>query len=201
MKRCPGCGFTFADFHRVCDFDGAELVDEPQRHFAPAPTPSRFWHVLKSPLFLAGAGLVFVLASALMVGYYDATNQLTSTAGNQPAQNATAGPLSPAQDSTASIDQAQVENKTPAASTHARVARNSKRANPSFTSRRQTNIARATTITSRRSIRTNTARNRSSESPAVDQREAKEEAAHRKDPKLVAVLKTTWNVLKKPFKF
>lgn len=201
MKRCPGCGFTFADFHRVCDFDGTELVDEPQRPAAPAPTPSRFWHVLKSPLFLAGAGLVFVLASALMVGYYDATNQLQSTAGNQPAQSSSAGPVPQAEDATPSIDEARAEIKTAAASTRARRASNAKRANPSFLSRRQTNIARATTGTSRRSIRTNTANNRSSESPAAYQRQAREEAAHRKDPKLVAVLKTTWNVLKKPFKF
>jgi hypothetical protein len=54
---------------------------------------------------------------------------------------------------------------------------------------------------SRQSTRTNTAKNRAGKSPAADQREVREESAHRKDPKLVAVLKTTWNVLKKPFKF
>ena len=202
MKRCPGCGFTFADFHRVCDFDGAELVDETLRPPAPAKPPSRFWQVLKSPMFVAGAGLVFVLASALLVGYYDATNQLKPAASNQPGPGASARPVTPAQDSTASQDQARAEIKTPAAATHAPVTSNSKRANQS--SRRQTNIARTSTGVSREVARTNTARDRSRKSPAADQREVREvreEPAHRKDPKLVAALKTTWNVLKKPFKF
>jgi hypothetical protein len=202
MKRCPSCDFTFADTHRVCDFDGAELVDEPQRPPSPAKTPSRFWQVLKSPMFAAGAGLVFVLASALLVGYYDAANQLNSTAGNKSEPGSAAAPVTRAQDSTQSEDQARAEIKTPAASTRTPVAGKSKRANQSsFTTRRHTNIARVSTVTSREVARSNTARDRSSKSPAAEPREAREEAAHRKDPKLVAVLKTTWNVLKKPFKF
>jgi hypothetical protein len=211
MKRCPSCGFTFADFHRVCDFDGAELVEEPQRQPSPAKAPSRFWRVLKSEMFVAAAGLLFVLVSALLVGYYDATNQLKPIAGDQTPPEAPASPITPAQDSTASIDQAWAENKTPSASIRAAdernpiVARNSKRSKqPSFAARPHPGIARASTITSRHSTGTTVARDRSPKSTTAERLEAnevREKAAHRKDPKLVAMLKTTWNVLKKPFKF
>jgi hypothetical protein len=199
MKRCPSCEFTFADFHRVCDFDGAELVDEPPRPPAPAKTPSRFWRVLKSEMFVAAAGLVFVLASALLVGYYEVTNQLNSTAGNQTAPGAS---VSPAPNSAQAPDKAPAEDETPVASARASDQRNSKRSHQSaFTLRRQTNIARVSTRAPREALPTSTAKNRPGKSPFAVEREVKEEAAHRKDPKLVAVLKTTWNVLKKPFKF
>jgi hypothetical protein len=201
MKRCPCCDFTFADFHRVCDFDGAELIDDPERPRPNAKAPSRFWQFLKSPPFLAGSGLVFVLASALLIGYYDATNQLNSTAVNQPPQSTSADPITAAQDSTPSTDQARAEIKTPA---RAPVTSNSKRANQSsFTARRQTSIARISPRSSRQSARASTAssaRARPGKSQAAETREAKE-TGNRKDPKLVAMLKTTWNVLKKPFKF
>src|SRR5438128_7985152 len=42
---------------------------------ARASPPSRFRRVLESPLFLTGLAVVAVLASALLIGYYDSASQ------------------------------------------------------------------------------------------------------------------------------
>src|SRR2546430_15731270 len=39
LKYCPRCNFTFADFHHVCDFDGAELISAPEQP-SHGPRPS-----------------------------------------------------------------------------------------------------------------------------------------------------------------
>ncbi len=200
MKRCPKCDFSFADFHHVCDFDGAELVDDPERppsSLKASPPRRRFWRVLKSPVFLAGLGLVAVLASALLIGYYDSVNQLNSIARNQPSQNSSASPVSPAQNSTQSTAQRPAHTNTPAASTRAPVASKSK------TTEKSSSTARRQATASRQLARLHSpgsARKQPSKSLTARQRESKD-TADQKEPKLVAMLKTTWHILRKPFKF
>src|SRR5436305_5127593 len=121
MKHCPRCNFTFADFHRVCDFDGAELIDDPERpssFMKASPLRSRFWQVLKSPLFLAGLGVVGLLASALVIGYYDSPGQPNTIVRNQSSQNSFIRSASPAK-STQSSTQRQTQAKMQPGSTRA----------------------------------------------------------------------------------
>jgi len=208
MKHCPRCDFTFADFYNVCEFDGAELVEDPEHppsYLRASPPPSRLRRVLKSPLFLTGLLVVALLASALMIGYYDAANQSSSIAGNQPSQNSIVSPVVPTQTSV----QRPAQIKTPATSSRASALSNSKRTeNSSSTSRSPSRStlssnARRPTTASRSSARLHSptsARNQPSRSPTALQRESKD-TANQKEPKLTAMLKTTWHILKKPFKF
>jgi len=208
MKHCPKCDFTFADFYNVCEFDGAELVDDPEHppsFVRASPPPSRFRRVLKSPLFLTGLLVVALLASALLIGYYDAANQSKSIAGNQPSQNSIVSPVVPTQTSV----QPPAQIKTPATSSRASALTNSKRteksSSPSRSPSRSTSSSnarrQATASRSRARLQSPaSARNQPSKSPTTLSRESKD-TADKKEPKLTAMLKTTWHLLKKPFKF
>ncbi|HYR77758.1 MAG TPA: hypothetical protein VEM96_18215 [Pyrinomonadaceae bacterium] len=208
MKHCPKCDFTFADFYNVCEFDGAELVDDPERppsSVRASPPPSRFRRVLKSPVFFTGLLVLAVLASALMIGYYDSVNQSNSIAGNQPSQNSSVSPVLPTQSSV----QPPAQIKTPATSSGVSALSNSKRTEKSSSTSRSpsrstlSSNARRPTIASRSRARLHSptsARNQPGKSQTALQRESKD-TANKKEPKLTAMLKTTWNILKKPFKF
>src|SRR2546423_6456797 len=151
MKHCPKCNFTFADFHRVCDFDGAELIDDPERppsSVKTSPLRSRFWQVLKSPLFLAGLGVVGLLASALVIGYYDSPSQSNSIVRNQSSQNSFIRSASPA-NSVQSSTQRQTQTKTQAGSTRTAMAIESKRPAKSSATRRQETTSPRQVIASR----------------------------------------------------
>jgi len=102
MKRCPKCDFSFVNFHHVCDFDGTDLVDDPETlPVSPAVsalvavTRSPFLRLVKSPVLLIVLALAGLLSSALLIGYYDAASQPNSIAASQAPQDA--------QDSHASI--------------------------------------------------------------------------------------------------
>src|SRR5207253_7847978 len=130
MRRCPRCDFSFADFHRVCDFDGAELVDDPERppsSVKGSPRPSRFRRLLKIPLSLDGLAIVALLAGALLIRYYNSRNQTNSIVRNQPSQNASVIPVSPPQNSVQPAAHCRAQTKAPAASTRASVVSSSKR--------------------------------------------------------------------------
>src|SRR5260370_21534289 len=82
MKRCLKCDFSFASFHHVCDFDGTDLIDDPESlPVSPgvsalvAATQSPFLRLVKSPVFLAVLALAGLLSSALLIGYFDAASQ------------------------------------------------------------------------------------------------------------------------------
>ncbi len=199
MKHCPKCDFTFADFYSVCEFDGAELVDDPEHppsSVRASLPPSRFRRVLKSLVFFTGLLVVAVLASALMIGYYDAANQSKSIAGNQPSQNSIASPVLPEQTSV----QPPAQIQKPATSSRASALSNSKRTEKSASTSRS-NGRPATASPSLARLQSPTpARNQPSRSPTALQRESKD-TANQKKPKLTAMLKTTWHLLKTPFKF
>src|SRR5882672_3007227 len=212
MKHCPRCDFTFADFYNVCEFDGTELVDDPERPPSSVKaSPSRFRRVLKSPVFFTALLVVAVLASALMIGYYDSVNQSNSIAGNQPAQNSSVSPVLPAQTSV----QPPAQDRTRASST-SRSEINKPKAAKDLSSTRDQSVTASRSrarLHSSRSIRNQQrrpeiARQRKPKDKAL-QKESKESAlqrdskknANRKESKLTATLKTTWNILKRPFKF
>jgi hypothetical protein len=191
MKRCPKCNFSFADFHDVCDFDGTSLVDDPATLLVSpgvsalvAATQSPFLRLVKSPVFLIVLGLAGVLSSLLLMVYYDAANQANPIVANQPSQNSIVNPVVPKQ---TSVQPVQIPPAT--------LSGSSKRTEKSSSTARRPATA---TRSSARLHSSMSARNQSGRSAL--QRESKD-AANKKEPKLTAMLKTTWNILKRPFKF
>jgi hypothetical protein len=177
MKHCPACNFTFPDFHLVCDFDGTELVPDPQRlALIKIPVQRSFVSPLKiSTKTLMAMAIVGLFLGAAFIAYQLTTSRSARTLL---AVSPTAPPLQ-----TVPVDLPRVASVAPAAgrkrSTQIRHAsqvrlmdvhnRHEKRTEPVS---RQTEVARY------------------SQPPAPE-----------KPPKLVAVFKTTWRVLKKPFSF
>jgi hypothetical protein len=180
LKYCPRCNFTFADFHHVCDFDGAELISspEPPPHVSP---PSLLRRCLQSPVLVAAVGLCAVVSSAFLIGYFEVVNQTTSIVKTEPSPTlpATALPARPdiqstATDKPAVLSQARTRRSTASSATRQRPA--------------STKIARIRPQLRKASKRVEVAKR-------IDSTPSK------KDPILTAMLKTTWRVLKKPFTF
>ena len=81
MKRCPQCEFTFEDHENFCDFDGSELSPIFERPLS-SQSYSTLNHVLmplvrgllRSNFSLAVLALAGIVFSALLVGYYSATD-------------------------------------------------------------------------------------------------------------------------------
>ncbi|HKP35336.1 MAG TPA: hypothetical protein VJT71_00655 [Pyrinomonadaceae bacterium] len=163
MKYCPACNFSFPDVHKVCDFDGTELVPDPKRPSAvnAASKPSRFRRILKSPMLFASVAILSLFVGAVLIGYYQNTGDVPPVVQDPPSAGAA--------------------------------------------------LIKTATATRRRDIRSNTVRRpyrsvaRLRQSPTTinrpEPRIAERTKSDEKDPKLVAILKTTWNVLKKPFRF
>lgn len=183
MKYCPRCNFTFADFHHVCDFDGAELISapEPPSH---GSRPSLLRRCLKSPVLVATVGLGAVVSSAFLIGYFEVVNQTTSIVKTEPAPPLPATALPPAPDK-----QSPATNK-PAGVSPAKIRTPTKSSSTRRHRAASATVARLRPQSRNASKRSETAR--SNESP---------QTASRKDPILTAMLKTTWRVLKKPFSF
>ncbi len=211
MKRCPKCDFSFASFHHVCDFDGTDLVDDPATlPVSPgvaalvAATQSPFLRLIKSPVFLAVLALAGLVSSALLIGYFDAASQPNSIAESQASRNSpsnsTASLAPPVQ--TPAQPQAQVGTRAPSFS-RPEISKPAK----DLCSTRERSV---TASRSRALLRSSPSiRNQQSRPKIALQKESKESAlqrdskknANRKESRLTATLKTTWNILKKPFKF
>jgi len=79
MKRCPQCEFTFRDDEHYCDFDGTELSTIPesrpssQNFSAYTVLASLVLRLVRSNFSLAILALAGVVLSAVLVGYYSAT--------------------------------------------------------------------------------------------------------------------------------
>lgn len=183
LKYCPRCNFTFADFHQVCDFDGAELISAPEPP-SKSSRPSLLRRYLKSPVLLAAVGLCAVVSSAFLIGYFEVVNQTHSVVKTEPAPALPATALPSAPD-----EQTPAANQTAGAS-QAKI----RRSTGSFSTRRQGG-APATVARLRHQPRNSTNR------LEVARRTESQRTENKKDPILTAMLKTTWRVLKKPFSF
>jgi len=80
MKRCPQCEFTFDDNQHFCDFDGAELsavierpLSSPQFSTPRAILPSFILRFIRSNFSLGVLALAGIVLSAVLVGYYSAS--------------------------------------------------------------------------------------------------------------------------------
>ncbi len=191
MKHCPECNFSFPDFHRVCDFDGAELVQSPERKplvsANKSSRTSRFQRGMKSPVVWAGLLLIGVLASAFLVAYYDASGrsaQILASAEDPPASTT---PLQ------ASDRQAEV--KLPVTAGRTPIKSNGLTRTSSATVRRPTTWRGSM---ARLDQKRNRVQPRTSETA---RRGETQRNSPGKQSKLTAVLKTTWRVVKWPFNF
>jgi hypothetical protein len=232
MKRCPKCDFSFVNFHRVCDFDGTQLVDDPDTlPVSPAvsalvaATQSPFLRLVKSPVFLMVLALAGIMASALLFGYYDAARQANSIAKGPAAQdspdNSSASLVPPSQPPARITARASSTNPNEVSTVRGsdRVRSRSEIIKPKAKDLSSTREGPVTTSHSPARLRSSPAiRNQPSRPEIALQRQPKDKAvqkeskegvlqrdskqnANRKESKLTAALKTTWNVLKKPFKF
>ena len=235
MKRCPKCDFSFVNFHHVCDFDGTDLVDDPETLpvspgvSALAATQSPFLRLVKSPVFLTVLGLAGVLSSLLLLVYYDATSQPNSIAESPAPRDSPDSPDSIASQVPPTQPPAQpparIRTRIPSTSSNEvstgngsdRVTSRSKISEPAkdHSSTRERSV---TAPRSRARLRSSPSIRNQSRAEIALQRQPKDKAlqkkskesalqrdskenANRKESKLTAALKTTWNILKKPFKF
>ena len=216
MKFCPKCDFSFASFHYVCDFDGTDLVDAPETlPVSPgisalvAATQPPYLRLIKSPVFLAVLALAGLLSSALLIGYFDAASQPNSFADSQASRDSVVSLVPPAQ--TPVQPQAQVETTAPSfirseiskpakdlSATRKRSVTASRSRPPLRSSPPMMNPQSKPEIALQGQPKDKALQNESKESAL--QNDSKKNANH-KESKLTAKLKTTWNILKKPFKF
>jgi hypothetical protein len=211
MKRCPQCDSSFPDFHHACEFDGAELVDDPRPLPVPpvvsaraAATKSPFHLLVKSHVFLTVLLLSGLMSSLLLIAYYGARqpNSIAESRAPLDSPDSNVSPVPPAdtlaQDGTQSPSTGPNEVSTGSGSDRVKRSVTGSRSQ----ARRRTSPSR------NQQSRPEIARQRQPKDKAL-QKESKESAlqrdskenANRKESKLTAALKTTWNILKKPFKF
>jgi hypothetical protein len=180
MKHCPACNFSFPDTQGVCDFDGTELIMDPgQQSLMKVKQPRAFPQpsLLKSML-LTSLAVLGIFLSAVFIGYLESPSPSVPTVKNQEAQK------SP-------------PNLTTVAKTTGPVAEAKKTNEPSTrtVSRSRNKSAFSTARLSQRHTE-----NRPRNEEIAQTRDSKRTSSE-KSPKIVAVLKTTWRVLKKPFDF
>jgi hypothetical protein len=217
MKYCPACNFSFPDFHHVCDFDGTELVPEPERKPANNPGSSRLRSALKSPAFLSVLLAITLLSSAILIGYLDSARQSTPQVKTQPVTAAPSNMVSAAEvpepSSRTRGHLSPRRNLRRLSISVASARREAKSGHPLSRSHPQTAIEGASAAEV--SMRNSTPQTPKEKEPRITAskdastslnttfvtRRAPQPPSPQKEPKLTAMLKTTWHVLKKPFKF
>jgi hypothetical protein len=196
MKRCPKCDFSFVNFHHVCDFDGTDLVDDPETlPVSPAvsalvaATQSPFLRLVKSPVLLTVLAPAGLLSSALLIGYYDAASQPNSIAARQasrdsPDSNASMASLVPPAQPAAQPPArplARIATRVPSASPN-RVSTGS--GSERVTSRSEiSKPAKYLSSTRERSAAAARSRARLHPSPSIRNQQSKPETALQRQPK------------------
>ncbi len=191
MKYCPACNFTFPDFHRVCDFDGTELAPDPPRLPKAADARrSRLRRVVTSPALLTTLAVLAVFLSAVAISLKLPAPTIPVVKQTPPSRGIAPAPAS-------ASPQLGDGSDSPTTSTRRDVVRlnNSTRSASASRGHRATSSGMAR-------LRQRTSTDDSSRSATIARQANREQRSKEEnDPKLVAILKTTWNVLKKPFKF
>ena len=200
MKQCPTCHFTFADFHSVCTFDGTELVpyEKPQSLMKVAQPPGHPRLSLRPTMSLTSVAVLTVFLSAVLIGYLKSPNPsipavaIQEGDANSVSSSTRAGSIS---------ERFTAETKVAARATRVRANQNRRVA----TSKVPLEVTRVVVRSPSPSIA------RPREVPqtwrvyppnATIARQREVQPAPREKPrKVVAILKTTWKVLKKPFDF
>jgi hypothetical protein len=225
VKHCPACSFSFPDFHHVCDFDGTQLIPdaEPLSLVESTPQPSHFRRILQSPLFWAGMLAIASMSNACLSALYDTGRPSTPTVKAQPSPSFPASiasviPVPPAR------GLLPAPSRKPRPSTRSSSKNFSRLPSSSASQRRPATTARTparkqnTAVASRlegsvspvslgsrasisRDVPASEAASTKPQQSEVALRKEPQQSSREKDPKLTALLKTTWRVLKKPFKF
>ena len=214
MKRCPACDFNFPDFHRVCDFDGTELIPDPSR--PTLPNTSRhplFMRSLKSPVLWAGFLLLFVLSTAFLTAYLDAAYQSTNAPGAQPSPAAVGNAIAGISDQTSG--RSETQNRVNASALSKSRDRSSVIRSPRVMRRRveshvtqsvsskpfpfvaPTTVAKLETAPGLETAPSLETAPKLEPAPSLESRHETPD----KGNKVTAMLKTTWRVIKKPFRF
>lgn len=220
MKRCSQCEFTFEDHQQFCDFDGTELtvVPEPFPSFkkvsVPATVfPSFFLRVARSRVSLAVLAFAGVMLSALLIGYNDSGDQpKLDIASTAESRNEMVNPVPQAPPELSNQTQPEQVAKSRFISTQRTISADEKSvvssrkerpstSKPEENKRRfeKTNrelLARNQKIGSQKANRESLARNQKRPD------DNKSENSHQRgDSKVVAILKKTGRLLKRPFEF
>jgi hypothetical protein len=187
MKHCPACNFSFSDFHQLCDFDGTELVPDPKPPSllnAP-PRQSRLRRIVKSPTLLTSLAIVALFFSAVIIGYFDSDSDFPPVVKNPPS----APSLSAAQ--TAERVPAQIKTPIPS----------KRKNNTSINSSTEGGARRVTAHRSAARLQQRASAGKRTPKSETDLQKEPQPVSNEKGPKVIAILKSTWNVMKKPFKF
>lgn len=238
MKHCPQCEFTFDDREQVCDFDGSELLPVTEIppafkkvSFATESSLSFARDLITSRAGVAILALVGVMLSALLIGYFDSTNQSNADKSKSETRNESSSVV-PTQVETVAqarpkaistqrklgadeLPPSMVKRLLKGTSSQSAKPRDSSATKMAATKRRSTNSKVAVSRrkpenTTRHAQARNQSRSVSRERPRqqhtvarVTHRPArwatKESSHHRKDSKVVAILKKTGSIFKKPF--
>lgn len=200
MKQCPMCHFTFADFHCVCTFDGTELVpyEKPQSLMRVAQPSTHPRLSLKPSMSLTSVAVLTVFLSAVLIGYLKSPNPSIPAVG---IQERDADSVSSSTRTDRITERFTAEPRIAARATRVRGNQNRRVA----TSKAPLEVTRVVvrppspTIARPREAR-QTSRTYPPNATIVRQPEV-QQTSRGKSPKVVAILKTTWKVLKKPFDF
>ena len=174
MKHCPACNFTFPDFHLVCDFDGTELVSDRQRLALIKVPPRRSFmrRLTTSSKTLTTLAILGLFLTAAFIAYQQTTSRSTRTL-------LAVTPPTPA---------LKTPENTPSMSSPTATTR----ATPSLRARRVSPV---------RFVR-RSRHEKSNERPSPEMEVARSpHSPSERQPKVVAMLKTTWRILKRPFSF
>ena len=200
MKQCPTCQFSFADFQRVCAFDGAELVpyEKPQALMKVPQPPTHPRRRLKPSMSLTSVAVLSVFLSAVLIGYLQSPNpSIPAVVVQERDANSVSGTTRAGR----IAEEFTAETKVTARAT--RVRSNLKRRVPASRVAHEVNLAgnRSPNATIARQLEVpQTSRTYPPNAAIARQREV-QQPSRDKSPKVVAILKTTWKVLKKPFDF
>lgn len=200
MKQCPTCHFTFADFHSVCTFDRTDLVpyEKPQSLMRVPPPPTHTRLRLRPLMSLTSAAVLTIFLSAVLIGYLKSPNPSIPAVVIQERE---ANSVSSSTRADRITERFSAETRMPARATRVSGNKNRRVA----TSKAPLEVTRVVvrspspTMAKLRDV-PQTSRVYPPNAAIARPREV-QQASHGKSPKVVAILKTTWKVLKKPFDF
>ena len=182
MKHCPACNFSFPDFHLVCDFDGTELVPDRQRLALIKLPPRRSFvrRCLISPKTLTALAILALFFAAAFIAYQQTTSRWRRT-------------LLAANVATPPLETPAIANSRELGTSSPSVARSDRAAKVPIRARRSS--------PARFVVRSRPEKRNEHPSPQTEVAHRSGPVPSERQPKLVAMLKTTWRVLKRPFSF
>jgi hypothetical protein len=200
MKQCPTCHFTFADFHSVCTFDGTELVlyEKPQSLMRVAQPPTHPRLSLKPSMSLTSVAVLTVFLSAVLIGYLKSPNPSIPAVA---IQERDANSVSSSTRAGRTTERLTAETRIAARAT--RVRGTLKPRHTTFAVRPVMNRAgnRSPNATIARQPEVQRTWRVYPPNATIPRQPEVQQTSRGKSPKVVAILKTTWKVLKKPFDF